>query len=170
MQKLPPSNICVLGPRQSGKTSFISYNVAGYFKDTYFPTQEINTYMLKLMTNYGTIKFHVLDVPDLSYLNCRIDGAIIMNDICSGNFLNEVKLFVHEYTKKYPGTPIVVVGTKYDIRKSRYPTDLISKWITCNRCNIKFYLISCKSSYNLRRPFIDLARRIYANYDLTFIN
>lgn len=166
--------ITLLGDADIGKTSYIMRHITGYFTRDYVPTLGFTTHALSFNTTRGRITFDVWDTAGQNRFGglrdgytIGSDGAIIMFDVCSENTYHHVPKWINDVKKNAPNAKLVICGNRCDLINFRVIKPENIDVHLLNNCN--YYDISAKSNYNFEKPFLDLARQLMNDPNLTFI-
>lgn len=159
-------NIAIIGDSGVGKTAFLQRHLTGRFIDQHEPTQEVQNKVLTFYTNYGQVRFQIMDCPGAHESNKPwtealqvAHGAIIMFDLRNPVSYQNVSNWIVQV----PDIPKVVCGNKIDLPYIKLPKrpELGS--------NCKYYQISARSNYNFEKPFLSLAKELTGHHDLEFV-
>merc|ERR1719399_2728220 len=89
-----------------------------------------------------------------------------MFDVTSRITYKNVPNWHRDLTRVCENIPIVLTGNKVEIKDRKVK----AKQITFHRKkNLQYYDVSAKSNYNFEKPFLWLARKLFANADLAFV-
>ncbi|KAH8403260.1 hypothetical protein KR222_009328 [Zaprionus bogoriensis] len=157
----------LLGHRRTGKTSFVKRLLTGEFVKHYVPSKESKLYTLWFDTNYGRIEYHVRDMPSMDLANeSKPDCVIIMEDIVSTKSLNQVPLFDGSLSYYFGCLPVVLCGNKMDLK---YWNRELWRLKTMPMDKFFYVGLSVKTSVNIAKPFVLLARELLGHSDLELI-
>jgi len=174
-QEIPSAKLVLVGDGATGKTTFVKRHITGEFERRYIPTLGVEVHQLVFFTNRGPIRFNVWDTAGQEKFGGLRDGyyvqgqaAIIMFDVTSRTTYKNVPNWHRDLTRICENIPIVLCGNKVDIRKE--DRKVKPKQITFHRKkNLQYYDISAKSNYNFEKPFVYLARKLFADPNLTLV-
>ena len=89
-----------------------------------------------------------------------------MFDVCSRITYSNVPKWYKDLTRVCENIPIVLVGTKVDVKDRKVK----AKQITFHRKkNLQYYDISAKSNYQFEKPFVWLLRRLTNDPNLMLV-
>ena len=139
----------------------------------YEATSGVEVQPLLFHTSRGPIKFNCWDTAgqekfgglrDEYYIQGQC--AIIMFDVTSRITYKNVPNWHRDLTRACGNIPIVLCGNKVE-RKDR---KVKVKMLTFHRKkNAQYYSISTKSNYNIEEPFLWLAKKLFGDDQLTFV-
>lgn len=117
-EKILPINILTIGDNGQGKSSLLMT----YCDNNTFPTSvpDVFSPKPKTMMFYGQqIKLRLFDTTQYAVLsNAQMHCIIILCSVTSENALENVRThLLPEAEKSYPNTPIILAGSKTDLRK-----------------------------------------------------
>ncbi|XP_017151101.1 GTP-binding nuclear protein Ran-like isoform X1 [Drosophila miranda] len=166
---VPTYKCIIMGEKHCGKTTFLRRHLTGEFMSEYVPTDRysVNIDTLIFSTNRGPIRFDVWDwgkedeelgcYPDDFYSNSHC--AILMLDVSSVDFFqNFDKLMT--MNRFCPGIPVSICGNKWDIKPGP-DFQLNPEHRLCE--------ISVKTGLNMDGPFLNLARKLFNDFTLEFV-
>lgn len=150
-------NLALVGPNRAGKTVFVNRHAyPGEFTSEYVQSVDDNITDISFVTNRGdTIVFIVYTIPGQDTPNYyNKDCAIIMFDTQSPLSFLKASSEVRRI-KSQGNMPFVVCGNKSDLPKKVPVGDYIE--------------MSVKTTYNYRKPFLVIARRMLNDSKLEFL-
>jgi GTPase SAR1 family protein len=156
-------SIAVIGPRGSGKTSFIERYTTGNFECEYNPSFKNKTNVIELRTNYKNIVIKVIDAQEM----VEADSYIVMSSVDD----EEAELSLKAFTYPLPHRPTVLVMNKIDIHGWSIPREItVHKELKHDlRRNFPIEFISVKSYAGIDKPFNDILRILTGRDDLSLI-
>jgi len=170
--KVPAYKCILLGDPGTGKTAFVNRCESGKFEEKYVATKGAEVYLLKFHTSYGHVIFNVWDTAGQEKLRGLGDGyyiqgqcAIIMFDVASPDTYKNVENWHRALSKACGKIPMVLVGNKVD--KERKVGAEQTTFHTAKE--IEYCDLSAKSKYNLKTPFLYLARKLTGKSNLVFV-
>ena len=156
--------IILAGDDGVGKTAFAQKHLTGVFEQRYIATRGVKVYPVTIETE-NPIIFNVWDtagqeklggLPTEYYINA--DAAIVMFDLTGANTFKNLQFWINGIRKVCQAAPVVIVGTKSDIKNGRKVppsyTDLIIKRFDC----IAYHEISTKTGENCDDAFLTIAQ------------
>lgn len=147
--------IYVIGPKGSGKTTYLKRFFTGHFDPRWITTVVQEKRVIYLETNRGRIGLEVIDCPS--------------NDCCTNDFTDaDAAILFHTlkgnktdwflFWLQHPDKPICHVFSKCDLQPSK---DEIMQMCTMQvRPGEKRYMISSKSNYNYEKPIQALLQQL----------
>lgn len=167
--------IALVGDGGVGKTTFMQRNIVGGFTERYNPTIGVEVSSITFNTSdTSTITFDVWDLAGEEQFSGLRDGytfgshgLIFMFDTQSRASYKNISYHVKTVTSVCGNdVPMVLCGNKVDIAERKVkPMDVVvHRKLKCD-----YYDVSAKSSYNIQRPFLSLARRLLGEPDLEFV-
>ena len=171
--QVPEFKLVLVGDGGVGKTTFVKRHLTGEFEKKYIATLGVEVHPMSFFTNHGQIKFNVWDTAGQEKLGGLRDGyyiggncGIIMFDVCSRITYSNVPKWYKDLTRVCENIPIVLVGTKVDVKDRKVK----AKQITFHRKkNLQYYDISAKSNYQFEKPFVWLLRRLTNDPNLMLV-
>lgn len=165
--------ITLSGDGGVGKTTYIKRHLTGEFRKKYIATLGVEVHPLQFHTNHGKIRFNVWDSAGQKCFGglregyyIKSDAAIIMFDKTSRTSFNNVSKWIDLYIKVAPNTPIILCGTKCDIKDIKVKPNEIREVMV--KYNIPYYDISSLTNYNFEKPFMALGKLLTKHEDLHF--
>jgi GTP-binding nuclear protein Ran len=156
----------IVGDGGCGKTAFVTRHCTGEFAKKYTATTGVNVNFLTFSTSKGDITVNVWDFAGQEKFTSRelhyqdAQAAIIMFDVTSYLSYRNVVFWYNEIKQICPDIPIVLCGSKVDIKERK----VIPKDISFHRMNnIQYYDISSMSNYNFEKPFLYILRRLFGD-------
>lgn len=170
--------ICLIGEGLVGKSTLVKIICDGEYNEKYLPTIGTECTPVNIPMNNQNIKFNVWDCAGQEKYGGLRDGyfiqskgAIFMFDTTDINSFLKIKKWIFDYERVCgKNTPIVIVGNKSESNERKILPKQIHKFIenlSATR-NIKYYDISCKTRYNIYKPFDHLYRSINNNSSPNF--
>ncbi|KAI8042802.1 GTP-binding nuclear protein Ran-like [Drosophila gunungcola] len=140
----------------------------------YEPTVGVSLNRLTFRTDRGGIPFIVWDTAGQEKLAGMRDGyyiqahcAIIMFDVTSRKSYDKLERWHRDLVRVCNNIPIVICGNKVDLREKRQVEDTQVRFH--RKKNLMYFNISAKSSFNLDKPFIYLARQLLNDRKLRLV-
>ncbi|KAG0376249.1 GTP-binding nuclear protein gsp1/Ran [Mortierella sp. AD032] len=170
---LPTFKLVLVGNGGVGKSTFVKRYLASDLKKTYLSTRGAEVYPLNFTTNYGDITFNIWDSVlsekfghprDDFYVNGQC--GIIMFDLTSRITYMNVPSWHREIVHRCGNIPIVICGSKVDIRERKLKPKVIDFH---RKMSLQYHEISAKGNYNLEKPFLSLTRELTGHQDLEFV-
>lgn len=171
-----PFKLIIVGPSQSGKTTFIRRHLTGHFTLEYQPTMGVEVHPLQFRTTGGLVRFNMWDCSDHPQFRGMEEGywegasgAIVFYDVTRRESLNETLWFIQKLRARH--LPIVLCGNKVD-EVDFYPPQNSHSQIRAlldARSIEAYFPISAKSNYNFEKPFLCLARGLLGNPNLALV-
>lgn len=171
--------LVLVGDESVGKTTLFKRYKTGEFEQRYVASSCVEYNHMKFHTSEGKVCFNVVNIPGkggISGLSDEYykggDCAIVMFGKTSEESFENVKVWVSTLNTMVPGIPIIIVGNKVDIKDNRVSYKKISTMLKCLRhtYNIeKYYDYSCKSNYNLEKPFLALVRNLMGDDEISLL-
>ena len=166
------AKLVLVGDGGVGKTTFVKRHQTGEFEKKYIPTLGVQVSQLTFQTTRGIILYNVWDTAGEGRFGGLREGyyldancAIIMFDVTSSSSYRSVPTWYKDLTCVCPQIPIVLVGSKIDIRDRKVP----SKRVTFHKKNkLKYFEVSSKTNYHFEMPFLSLARSMIGCPNLQF--
>jgi GTP-binding nuclear protein Ran len=159
-------SICVLGPRESGKSAFIERHLTGDFVKDYVPSKGLRSSILTLNTNYGKVTLTLLDSDSI----VEADAYLVIGSITDC----DVQYHLKDIVRKLPNKPTVLAINKVDLPKWDYRISI--KHLSLYKDLTKelgrqfpLILLSTKSNYNYEKPLTNILRMLTWHEDLHFI-
>ncbi|KAL3745079.1 hypothetical protein ACJRO7_014224 [Eucalyptus globulus] len=166
----PGFKLLIVGDPGTGKTTFLNRHLTGEFVRKYEPTTDVEPHSLDFPTNRGgTIWFDCLDTPgqvlrDGYYIG--VQCAIIMFDVTAGSSYTNIPVWHRDLCRVCENIPIVVCGNKVDGENRQVEA---RQFTFGRRNNLQHYEISARNMYNLKEPFLYLARELVGDPNLHFV-
>jgi GTP-binding nuclear protein Ran len=170
--KIHSFKIVLLGDGGCGKTTLMRRFETGEFEKRYIATLGVEVTPLIFKTNRGIIKYSIWDTAGQEkfgglksdYYQCA-DLAIIFFDVTSRITLKNVRQWEREFKTVCPNAPIIFVGNKADIidrkvKREEIQSRFIGQW---------YFDISAKSNYNFDKPFLQAAKLLLVDDNVSFI-
>lgn len=159
--------VCIIGDEGVGKTTFIDRHVTGIFTRIHVPTSGCCTHPIRYGTNKGEIILNTWDISgQVSEYTCGYYSAssafIVFFDLTNIMSFTNVKKWIEDARMAITNVPIILVGTKCDMRERKVTSEMIKKFldtININSCHI----ISSKSNYNIEEPIIGTIRACFGD-------
>jgi small GTP-binding protein len=165
-------NVILLGPDESGKSSFVIKLIEGKFSNYYIVT--LGTEERSKQFQYKSKKYNINFIVTTGNQQYKcdytskyeiVDFFLVFYDLTSEkSFLisktlveNEVKDYLFLY--KNNCSNVFMVGNKYDLKDKQAKTEEISAY--CKKQNFQHYEISVKSDYNVSK----LINKILETFD-----
>lgn len=179
MSEVPIYKIVLVGAGGVGKSAFIERHLSGKFIKSYNSTSSTKESDLMFNTNYGPVKFKMLELPGQEKYSSHLDrydgalGTIVMFGVDSSHSYKEVPYWSHDVWRTCGKIPTVICGNKVDIDgKRKVSSRQLS--IDCHLAKNRgypstYYEISAKSNYNYEKPFLWLAQQLLGHDDLRFV-
>jgi GTP-binding nuclear protein Ran len=162
-----------LGDGGVGKTTFLKRHLTGEFEKKYEATLGVKVHSLLFHTSRGPIKFNCWDTAGAEKFGSLRDEyyiqgqcAIIMFDATSPINDKNVPNWRRDLTRVCENIPIVICGNKVEI-KAQGPSE--DDYLPSKEENLQYYGISTKSNYNVEKPFLWLAKKLFGDNQLTFV-
>lgn len=177
--------LVIIGDRNVGKTTYIKRLLTGEFEKEYKLTilSDIHRYICN--STQGEIDFHIQDFAGntisekyLNYSNyikflCKSNAIILMFDLTS----RESFMKLREYTwllEKFEcfNKPIIVCGNKCDLNYYEVDSMEIKNFMDSLNSitdTYKYFDLSANTNYNLKEPFLQIARYITKRENILFI-
>lgn len=161
-----------MGDGGTGKTTFVKRHLTGEFEKKYVSTLGAEVHPLVFHTNRGPIKFQVWDTAGQEKFGRLRNGyylkgqcAIIMFDVTSRVTYKNVPHWHRDLLRVCDSIPIVLAGNKVDMDDRKVQAEsMVFHWET----NLQYFDISAKSNYNVEKPFLWLARKLFNDPNLEF--
>jgi len=173
MTDIPTFKLILVGDGAVGKTTFVKRHCTGEFEKKYVATLGVEVHPLRFHTSKGMICFNVWDTAGQEKFGGLRDGyyiqgqcAIIMFDVTSRMTYKNVQNWHRDLVRVCEGIPIVLVGNKVDVKDRKVKPKLITFH---RKKNLQYYDVSAKSNYNFEKPFLFLARKMFNDQNLTFV-
>ena len=169
----PKFKLILVGDGGVGKTTLVKRILMREFKTKYVATIGVEINTLLFHTNLGPIIFNVWDLCGQEKFGNH-DGkyykqghcAIIMFDVTSRIPYKNVPATYRNITRMCENIPIVLVGTKVDIKDRKVTV----KQLTFHqKKNIQYPDVSVKDNFNLDEIFLWLARKLTGDNNLIFV-
>lgn len=168
--------VILVGDVGVGKTSYLERFRSGHFLKQYIATYGVEEYPLVFSTNYGLVRFTVVDVSgqekfggvsDLDRHFSDADAAIIMFDVNSRLSYKNLGCWNGIIDEKLDSKsiPRVVCGNKVELGDRKVKVRSIT-WP--RRKGYHYCEISTKSMHNFEKPFLYLVRQLSKHEDLIF--
>ena len=162
-----------MGDGGVGKLDFVQRYSTGEFEKKYVATLGVEVYPLLFHTNRGPIKFNCWDTAGQEKFGGLRDGyyiqgqcAIIMFDVTSRITYKNVPNWRRDLTRVCKNIPIVLCGNKVEIKDHKVKATNITFH---RKKNLQYYPVSAKSNYNFEKPFLWLAKKLFGDNQLTFV-
>ena len=172
-QEIPEFKLVLVGDGGVGKTTFVKRHLTGEFEKKYVATLGVEVHPLKFYTSRGPIILNVWDTAGQEKYGGLRDGyyiqgdcAIIMFDVTARISHKNVPTWHRDLVRVCENIPIVLCGNKVDMKDRKVKAKQI---IFHRRKNLQYFDISAKSNYNFEKPFLWLARQLYGDKDLKFV-
>lgn len=179
MEKIGSYKVILIGDGGTGKTSFITRYIEGYFTKQYVATIGAEVYNLNLpISPTQFVHFEVWDtagqeansgLSDAYYLNAN--AAVVFFDLTARvtfshvpSWIQKVKNIIRDTTVRM--IPICVVGNKADLSRDRKVDAIRIRKGIPKGC--EYYDMSAKSNYNFEKPFLYLVRELLGRPEITF--
>lgn len=154
---IPQFKICVIGDGGCGKTTFITRFVEGEFEKKYIATIGAETKTITVLTQRGYVRLQLWDIAGQT-MNSLLNDAyfigahacFIFYDCMSRNTKKNVKTWHRQFVNVCGQKPIVIVGNKYDLKRTRDSVKDMSEIAKIKGDHVN---ISAKSNYNIHEPF-----------------
>jgi GTP-binding nuclear protein Ran len=168
-----PFKLVIFGDGGVGKTTFVKRHLSGEFNKIYEPTMGVEVHPMDFETTRGTLRFSCWDTAgqerfgslrDVYYVNC--DCAILMFDVTSRLTYKNLPMWYRDIRRVCPNIPILLVGNKVDVHNRQVKPKMINFH---KKHSLQYYEISAKSNYNFEKPFLYLARRLFHDNSLQFV-
>ena len=164
IQNPPVVKLLLLGDSSVGKTSFIQRHITGNYPVDYTPTDKVNVSELLFNTTRGYIKFILWECPG-NLSNADLDEAyyirgqcaIIMFDKTSRGSFNNISYYMKKIKNICGDIPVVVCGNKSEYSPKKVVI------------GDPYVEISVENNYQLNKPFLLLAKRLFNDTELIFI-
>ncbi|KAG0310731.1 GTP-binding nuclear protein gsp1/Ran [Dissophora globulifera] len=171
-QETPTFKLVLVGDGGTGKTTFVKRHLTGEFEKKYIATIDAEVHPLAFNTDVGAIGFIIWDAAGQEIVGGLRDGyyanaqcGIIMFDVTSRTTYKNVPNWHRDLVRACGDVPIVLCGNKVDIKFRNF----MPKNIDFHRKkSLEYCDISAKSNYNIEKPFLWLARKLFGNPDLVF--
>ncbi len=144
--------IILIGPSESGKTSFIKAHLTGEFLKEYTRTDKVEVYPF----SFEGVSLMLWDcsssssIQDVYYLNA--DACIAFFDLTSPISSKYTKELINNVKKICPNIPIILCGNKHDSVNARICPPFVKSFGDI------YYDNSVKSRYNIDKPFKTLIK------------
>jgi GTP-binding nuclear protein Ran len=166
------AKIIIVGDGGVGKTAFITRHRTGEFVKNYVATMGVEVSPLSFHTSKGLVTLNICDCAGQEKFSGLQDGyidraeaAIIMFDVTSNISYKNVGDWYKKVDAKCPGIPIVLCGSKVDVKDRKVrPKDIRFHRIK----KIQYYDVSSKSNYNFEKPFLHIVRKLWGD-DTKFV-
>lgn len=140
-------NCLLLGAGAAGKTEYINANVGS------------------LLTNYGNVKFHFIDLNVLPLDGTtKIDCVFIMFDITDKKSFDQVSQIYNQDVLSKLNVPIALIANKIDDKHHAVEFEEIHQLV--EQLNMDYYAISAKTLYHVREPLIGMSKKLLNRHDL----
>jgi GTP-binding nuclear protein Ran len=166
--KIPTYKIAIVGDKKVGKTSFVKRHKTGEFEQKYSASDELEVTELTFFTNRGPISFQLFTVPPSNYFSdgflLGADAAILMFDLSNRESYLNIPNYHKSIKRVCNEIPVVMCGNKRDekIIKDKLIVYHLKK-------NLKYCEISTKTNYNFESPFLEIAKLLANDADLSFV-
>lgn len=169
-----PFKLVILGDGGVGKTTFVKRHLTGEFNKKYEPTHGAEVHPMDFETNRGPLRFSCWDTAGQERFGSLRDGyyvnadcAILMFDVTCRLTYKNIPMWYRDIRRVCPNIPILLVGNKVDVNNRQ----VRPKMVTFHRKHsIQYYEVSAKSNYNFEKPFLYLARQLYNDDTLQFVD
>lgn len=148
-------NICVIGPKGVGKTTYIQSFFSKKILKTYEPTANYKFYPMSFKTSHGTIRINLIDFAgddiyksdDYTEIYKKFSGCIVFMN--KENDSNAIKMGI-EYSC-INSSPIIYIASKVDLQENIID-DIVN--------------ISTFWNFNMHIPIEDILRLVLKNDEL----
>ena len=167
--------IVIIGDGGVGKTTYINRLLTDEFEKKYVATLGVEVDPLRFNTSHGDICFNMWDCAGQEKFGGLRDGyfkeadaAIIMCDVTSSNTFINMGKWATLFANVCPNKPIIICANKVDIRRRVVRKYHLRELMERTDNKYMCFEISVKNRGNLNVPFIELARKLTNNENLTF--
>lgn len=152
--------VVVIGPKKSGKTTWITRHLTGEFKTQYNATLGVEVHPIIFNGTEGNIRINVWDCAGDPKFGGLRSGYWLETDACiqfhsidgSNEDIN------NEFNELYPDIPVVHVWNKVDIPSV---SEEVISYITGLGIDMRpAFLISAKNNYNYEKPFLQVIKDV----------
>ncbi|SPP86353.1 blast:GTP-binding nuclear protein Ran [Drosophila guanche] len=164
---MPTYKCAIIGPKGSGKSSFIQRHLTGAFDQGYYPTVGVVVIKLMFNTSRGPICFEMWE------------GETVECNEAPNIVLKQIKCAILMFDEGIQ-EPFINFSTYYSLL-DLVPSHVMTS-ICCNKTDIKtcknnplrltIYRctkISCKTNLNLEKPFEYFARKLFKDQTLVIV-
>ncbi|KAG7357580.1 small GTP-binding domain protein [Nitzschia inconspicua] len=163
-EQIPEFKLILIGDGCVEKTTFVKRHLTGEFEKKYVASSGVEVHPLTFHNKSGAMKFNVWDIAGQEKFGGLRDGyyiqeqcAIIMFDVTSRVTYKNVSNWHCDLTRVCENIPIVLCGNKAESKDRKVK----AKQTTFHRKkNLQYYDVSAKSNFNLKKPFLWLARKL----------
>lgn len=170
--------VCLVGDTGVGKTSLVFRSINGTFRTQHIPTLGVEVHPIgTFSTTEGHIKFNVWDIAgDANYCGLR-DMYLMQSRACiimvTKNTLDDIDYWIDLCKLQAPNAPIVILINKIDLPGHDMTTichTYQNELDKLRNAGHHIYPFSIKSNINIDKPWLDLARTLKNNQNLTFLD
>lgn len=176
-QVIPTFKVVLIGDGSVGKTTFVRRHKTGGFEEKYIPTVGVEVHPLKFHTNKGPVCLNIWDcagqekyggLRDGYYIG--MDAAIVMFSLTSEKSFDSTKNWIQDIRRVNETAPITLVGNKVDLFHEDENANIDRIRSVARECNVHYYPVSAKRSYNFEKPFLYLIRRLTGDDTIHFVD
>lgn len=164
--------LVLVGDGGVGKTNFARKVLTNDFERKYIPTIGVEVHPICFHTSQGKICFNTWETAGQEKLGGMRDGyyintdcVIVFGSVDSVSSFNNMERWKNDVLRVSPGAKIVFVGNKFDLPKNQHVVNEEEK-----RNHLPYYDVSVESQYQIEKPFLQLARDLTGNQNLTFVS
>ena len=161
--------ILIVGDGGCGKKSYISKLSTGDMENNLekhncgsFYSKNIN-----FSTNKGPITFECIVCDQESYNFSIVSGVILMFDFSRKCTYKNIPVHHLDIRRIHENIPIILCGNKLDIMDKKILN--LKDVIFHRRKELEYYSLSCKTDYNLEKPFLCFAKKFLKDEDIEFL-
>ena len=166
--------IVVVGPGQSGKTTWVKRLLTGQFENLYVPTLGVEVHPIRYNTNHGPICLNVWDCAGREQYRGLRDGYYIAADIAiviynQQDGVQKVEQCIKDLRHGNGNIPIVIVASHCDQKIDRIDQKLnndYNNFIVPRFGELPFYQVSSLSNYNLSNTITTVLQILTKNKNL----
>ena len=169
--------IAICGDGGVGKTSLIHTLITQDFNAPYVPTQGADVKSIIVPTNQGyCIKFNCWDIAGVDKFGTLRDGffigssgCIVLYDALSRSTHKSLPTWYRDFTRVCQGAPVAIACNKVEKSDDRkVGPKKIGRFLRQN--SLPYSVMSVKTGYGIKLPFLHLARKLTGDDSLEFIN
>jgi len=172
-QPVQTYKVVIIGDGGTGKTTYVKRHMTGEFTRQYIPTLGAEVRSLKFFTNFGLIQIDAWDTAGQEKFGCLRDGyyiggngSLLFFDLTSRMTYKNVPNWHRDFDRVCGSVPQVLIGNKVDVKDRK----IKAKQVTFHRKkNMQYVEISCKSNYNIEKPWLFLLRQLTGYKELLFV-
>lgn len=150
----------MIGSRGVGKSNILKRLLSGDFESKYVVTLVSEEKKININTNYGMIKFNILECVNSSELNdikTNFNGCIGVIEKGNETSVNYLKQELNN--NLFENMPVVTIVNKIELKTNKVHLELFPDAI----------LVSAINNYNLDEPFLIIAKKLSGLNDLIIV-